>query len=636
MRRLAFILCFLLPLVTWAAYLNVDTNGNVKSPTNFPKFLLLPGTNFYPEPTNTPDGWAIRGNITGVVGGGGATNWSAGNTTAVRIAVVSKGTNNTGAIKTLSASGAITLTEEGDTNVIVGASAASGEANVNGEIAVTNGNVVVGLVAGKVSITNLLRSIQSGNFVILTNQGTNIVIAVDTGLTNNLATIAFVFSIGANTTNYVDSRSVNLTNAINAVSSACSNLAYAVGANDTNFAYSIGANDTNYINSRAVNLTNAINSVSSACSNLAYAVGANDTNFTYSIGANDTNYINSRAVNLTNALNSISSACSNLAYAVGANGTNFTYSIGANDTNYINSRSVNLTNAINSVSSACSNLAYAIGANGTNYAISVTNSPLCTNWINFRQVAAAALSNIVAISEVDGDLIVRTNGIWSKLPKGTANQVVKMDATGTFPAWGTDATGGGGGDWFGINTSQFSTNGSVLSIVSGVPLTNPVISGTLTVDSVSTPTLNVTNDITASNAALGYLTVTNTAVVNLISNLANVKWKPAVPSITQSNLVLSFLTNRYYCDGLTNLVLTNIVEELHATVSTDLSIFVRNTNGVNCALVWPAYGIQHGYFFRTNIYNPVLAWAAVTNNKSAVISLTCWGTNVFATITEWP
>ena len=80
----------------------------------------------------------------------------------------------------------------------------------------------------------------------------------------------------------------------------------------------------------------------------------------------------------------------------------------------------------------------------------------------------------------------------------------------------------------------------------------------------------------------------------------------------------------------------NIVEELHATVSADLSIFVRNTNGVNCALVWPAYGAQHGFFFRTNAYNPVLAWAAVTNGKSAMISMTCWGTNVFATITEWP
>jgi len=379
-RLLAGLLCLCAAAVQ-GAYLNVDTNGNVKVPTNFPKFLLLSGNNFTAEPTNTPDGWAIRGHATGG-GGAGATNWSAGNTTATRIAIVSLGTNNTGAIKTLSVSGSATLTEEGDTNVIIGTGAGSGEANVNGEVAVTNA-AVMGLVFGKAGITNLLRSLQGGNFVILTNQGTNIIVAVDVTLTNGLATIAFV--------------------------------------------YAIGANDTNYVNSRAVNLTNAVNSFSVALSNLCYTIGANGTNFAYSIGANDTNYVNSRAVNLTNAVNSFSVACSNLAYAVGANGTNFAYSIGANGTNYVNSRAVNLTNALNSISVALSNLCYTIGANGTNYAQPVDSD-------------LTALANLAG---VDGDVIVRSNSAWARLPKGSSGQVVKMDATGTYPEWGTDLGGSG-------------------------------------------------------------------------------------------------------------------------------------------------------------------------------------------------
>lgn len=56
------------------------------------------------------------------------------------------------------------------------ATGGSGEANVNGEISVTNATRI-GLVSGKSGVTNLLRSLSPGLNMSLTNEGTNIVIA---------------------------------------------------------------------------------------------------------------------------------------------------------------------------------------------------------------------------------------------------------------------------------------------------------------------------------------------------------------------------------------------------------------------------------------------------------------------------
>lgn len=67
-------------------------------------------------------------------------------------------------------------TGEGEWRVNPGAG--GGEANVNGEISITNATRI-GLVAGKSGVTNLLRSIEPGYGLSITNQGTNVVPAVD-------------------------------------------------------------------------------------------------------------------------------------------------------------------------------------------------------------------------------------------------------------------------------------------------------------------------------------------------------------------------------------------------------------------------------------------------------------------------
>lgn len=71
----------------------------------------------------------------------------------------------------------ITLTPASDGSVTIAGGAGAGEANVNGEAAVTNATRV-GLVNGKAGITNLLRSIEGGYGLGLTNRGTNIDVAI--------------------------------------------------------------------------------------------------------------------------------------------------------------------------------------------------------------------------------------------------------------------------------------------------------------------------------------------------------------------------------------------------------------------------------------------------------------------------
>ncbi len=148
---------------------------------------------------------------------------------------------------------------------------------------------------------------------------------------------------------------------------------------------------------------------------------------------------------------------------------------------------------------------------------------------------------------------------------------------------------------------------------------------------ISNTYLPQASSIQLSNVAASAATF---ATSGQISNLTALKFAVHQPSVASSNLVLSFGTNRVECVGLTNLVLTNLVEEASA-ISADMTVVVRATTG-NTTLVWPSYGAQHGYFLRTNQNNYVLGWAAVTNGKAAVISFSAFGTNIFATITEWP
>ena len=151
----------------------------------------------------------------------------------------------------------------------------------------------------------------------------------------------------------------------------------------------------------------------------------------------------------------------------------------------------------------------------------------------------------------------------------------------------------------------------------------------------------VNDRLKAHSSSAGQIVWTNAPdiempVTGLASNVVAMKfniWTNYVNTV--SNFVFTFNTNRYELKNQTNVIFTNIVEEATA-VGADMAIHIHNTTGVTMGLVWPAYGAQHGYFFQTNINNPILTSTTLTTGKHGVASFTAYGTNIFATWSEWP
>ena len=106
------------------------------------------------------------------------------------------------------------------------------------------------------------------------------------------------------------------------------------------------------------------------------------------------------------------------------------------------------------------------------------------------------------------------------------------------------------------------------------------------------------------------------------------------PAITVSNLFLSGWTNNYECVGLTNIHLTNIVEEATG-VNSRIKVAIRNTLSVSVPVLLPAFGAQHGYFFHTNSNNDVLSATVAPPGTNTVFTLEIDGTNVYPTVTYW-
>src|SRR5678815_4855801 len=60
---------------------------------------------------------------------------------------------------------------------------------------------------------------------------------------------------------------------------------------------------------------------------------------------------------------------------------------------------------------------------------------------------AVNFTDVTPDNPIRGDLITAqgVTPLWTRLPKGTANQVLSMDATATYIVWATPAGGGGSG-----------------------------------------------------------------------------------------------------------------------------------------------------------------------------------------------
>lgn len=165
-------------------------------------------------------------------------------------------------------------------------------------------------------------------------------------------------------------------------------------------------------------------------------------------------------------------------------------------------------------------------------------------------------------------------------------------------------------------------------------LTN--ISGTGAATNENSTALQIdTGILSLSPGVLSNLNASTIAVIgNLISNLTATKFSIQQPAITTSNLLISFNTNVYECVGLTNVQLTNLVEELTG-VNARAKVVVRNTLGVSVPVMLPAFGAQHGYYFHTNGLNDILSASVAPPGTNTVYSLEVDGTNIYASVTYW-
>lgn len=134
-----------------------------------------------------------------------------------------------------------------------------------------------------------------------------------------------------------------------------------------------------------------------------------------------------------------------------------------------------------------------------------------------------------------------------------------------------------------------------------------------------------------TNGALGTLSVD---VATLLSNLTAVKYAVHIPPVTASNILVTATTNVHELVGLTNVVLTNIVEQATGA-SGSVEVHIRNTQSGSIPVVLPAFGSQHGYYFHTNGLNDVLSASIAPPGTNTVWSMRVVGTNVYPSVTYW-
>ena len=306
-------------------------------------------------------------------------------------------------------------------------------------------------------------------------------------------------------------------------------------------------------------------------------------------------------------------------------------------------------------------------------------------------IAAVAKTNTTAINAGNGvnqyaNLVVNTNLEFVPLAGADASNSISIKVSFTQDSTGTRTLTFNGAA-LGIDTNANSVTDVLFWVQNGVTNISPTVpfstsvsyagqilfnngrgwsngvvgpglvmsaGGVLAADPVLTNLVgtvakNVTNEnstalqidsgtLTLSPSVLSNLNASTIDIApgNIVTNVIAQKWNIWTNYVqTVSNFVFSFNTNRYELKNQTNVVFTNIVEEATA-VGADMAVHIHNTTGVTMGLVWPAYGAQHGYFFQTNINNPILTTTTLTTGKHGVAAFTAFGTNLFATWTEWP
>lgn len=153
------------------------------------------------------------------------------------------------------------------------------------------------------------------------------------------------------------------------------------------------------------------------------------------------------------------------------------------------------------------------------------------------------------------------------------------------------------------------------------------------------PIQNFLDNAVVNNVFVNYDATTGqgrwTNALYLSGGILNVKYTNFINTV--SNFVFDLnKTNIYSLWNQTNVVFTNIVKLASEGHETTMKIYVHNTTGVTMGLRWPAYGAQHGYFFRTNVSSPILTTVTLATGQRALAEFKADGSNILGTVSIWP
>jgi len=198
-------------------------------------------------------------------------------------------------------------------------------------------------------------------------------------------------------------------------------------------------------------------------------------------------------------------------------------------------------------------------------------------------------------SDADGDMYYRASNVLTRLPKGTAGQVLTMNAGATAPEWA--AGGGGGGITIGTTTITSGTNTRVLFNNSGV-VGEYTVTGTGNAVLSASPTL--TGRISAADGLFATSVTTGTGATAGLQVTANSLTtgngvEISSTSATSGNLVSIASTSTAAASStLTGLrVAMSGANGTTAQTVTGATISVTNTNatsGTNIGLTLTASG----------------------------------------------
>lgn len=482
-----------------------------------------------------------------------------------------------------------------------------GEVNVNGEISITNATKI-GLVYGKAGVTNLLRSLQAGNGIVKTNQGTNIVTAIDPAIVASQANITA------------------LSNAVVAQIPTTHVTASSTFGTDNRIIRSDGTGRGAQSTGITVDDSDRV----------AFPAGV-------LFQAPSTN--NQEAYFQTDIFQTAGETA-NLGLINASGAATFASTIITPST--ITANQVVASNGVVLYEKP-------LTQSGTNL---VADGSLSGSFSNNITANVGGVTNVLFINMVDGV----TYDLWLSISPGVTVQLPQFASgtnwtggrvptfpTNTVPVW-IKATRRG----VITNATVFQTE-YVLRKGPGVLFDTNFVTGEITAmldgtltNLIGTVGNNVTNENSGSlQINSGTLSITPGALSNLvnntsinfqpgnsISNLGGLLYLVHTPAITTSNLLLNTATNRHHVIGCTNAIFTNLVE-LATGQSADLTVYVQNTTGVSMGLVWPAFGAQHGYYFSTNVYNDVRSKTSLASGARGMASFSFFGTNIVPTWTDW-